>query len=63
MDSSSFNKNLQFHSSMVKSSLKGLKKMVIIKTKTKSKETKVKFQLTFKKYLLNLFGRLFNQEL
>lgn len=47
MNSSSFNKNLQFHSSMVKSSLKGLKKMVIIKTKTKSKETKVKFQLTF----------------
>lgn len=49
MDSSSFNKKLQFHSSMVKSSLKGLKKMVIIKTKTKNKETKVKFQLTFLK--------------
>ena len=38
MDSSSFNKNLQFHSSMVKSSLKGLKKMVIIKTNTKAKK-------------------------
>ena len=49
MDSSSFNKKLPFHSSTVKSSLKGLKKMVIIKTKTKNKETKVKFQLTFLK--------------